>query len=167
MEDLARYVWEYSRALLTTPENALLLAVSWVCVEAVAPIAAFVVALPGWSGRQRLMIYGLLGALKNFAAVFWCSILVWIPHAQPALCAATSGHPPCQNFAERVATGIVLGGALAAGHKLIAPRVRKMIGRPKRHRFVCANCRKIIQIEYTSDPCPACGQTPHEVTRRS
>ena len=63
-------------------------------------------------------------------------------------------------------TGVVLGGALSGGHKFLAPWIRKKLGKPKRHKFICANCRKTIEVEYTADPCPKCGRTPHEVTSR-
>lgn len=163
--EILLYVWEYVKALLTTPQNAGILAASWVVIWMLTPLVEWFVAMPLWSGPVRLSIYGFFRAMKNIAAVMLCSGFVWIPHAQPDICSLAVGDP-CQYEIERVITGLLLGGFLSLAHKWGATKWRKYVGKEQIHRFICANCRKTIDVEYTADPCPKCGKPHHEVTRK-
>ena len=165
IEQIQNVVWGYVVGILTTPQNLALLVLSWGLVEAAAPLLRWVIASPAWNKWQRVRLYELGKLGKRMAATLWCLALVWVPYAQPPLCDGPAALG-CQTVIQRLTTAVVLGLALSVGHNLIARLARRTLGKHKLHAFICANCRSKINVEYTADPCPKCGVSPHEVTGR-
>lgn len=156
-------VWGFTLEIFRSPANYAILMVAWFAVEVTGPLFAFLVSLPKMGRASRLRLHGLLNKGKHVGSTLWCVIFTWVPYAQPDLCDAqqTEG---CQTIMSRLAVGVVLGAGLAVGHRLVAPRVRKLLGRKKMHRITCSSCRHGIKVASLEDPCPACGMVPHEVT---
>lgn len=165
MEQVWQTAYDTLIAILTTPQNVVLLLLSWGLVEAFAPIVEWTLASRKLKTQARLRLYGLARVGKRLGATLWCSALVWLPHAQPPLC-GDDMLDGCHTLIDRLATAVVLGLALSLGHNVVAKTIRRVTGNRKKHRVICANCRGRIQIETLDDPCSKCGEKPHEVTRQ-
>ncbi len=156
-------VWAFTVEIFRSPANYAILVVAWFAVEVTGPVFAFLVSLPKMKRPTRLRLHSLLFKGKQVGSTLWCVILTWVPYAQPDLCGRDRAEG-CQTIMDRLAVAVVLGIGLAVAHRIIAPRLRKMLGRSKLHRITCSNCRKGIRVSSLEDPCPECGQVPHEVT---
>ncbi len=156
-------VWEFIKGTFSNPANLAILVVAWALIEALSPLFAFVVSLPKVNKSARLQLHNLVKKGKQQAAVFWCAVGTWVPYSQPELCGAelTEG---CQTIMDRLAVAVVLGYGMSVIHWFIAPKIRKALGNTKMHRITCSNCRKGVKVSSLDDPCPICGEIPHEVT---
>ena len=148
---------------LLSYRNAVIMAVTWAAVEAMTPLVGWLVMRPIFVSR-RLALYELAKRGKQLAAVIWCSVLVWVPTAQPGLCNG-GDTPECQTVFNRVAIGVILGVALSSGHFAGAAAMRKLLGRKKKHKIACANCKAKYTAESWDTKCPKCAQSPHVVTK--
>ncbi|HEU02309.1 hypothetical protein LCGC14_2721050 [marine sediment metagenome] len=156
-------VWAFTLEIYRSPANYAILVVAWFAVEATGSLFSLLISLPKLRKPTRLRLYGLVQRGKFYGSALWCAILVWIPYAQPDLCGADRAEG-CQTIMGRLAVAVVLGLGLSVGHKLVAPRLRRILGRAKTRRVVCSSCRKSVKIGSFEDPCPECGEVPHEVT---
>ncbi len=156
-------VWAFTVDIFRSPANYAILVSAWFAVEATGPLFAFLVSLPKVSKAARLKLHAMLNRGKQVGSTLWCLIFTMIPYAQPELCddARLAG---CQTIMDRMAVAVVLGLGLSVSHRLVAPRLRKLLGRDKLHGITCSNCRKRINVASLEDACPECGEVPLEVT---
>lgn len=156
-------VIQWAEGIALNPINYPILGVTWVIIELMDPLVRWLID-GAKQASARVRLYQLAGIGKRFAAVFWCSLFVWVPLAQPELCqeAVTK---VCQTLMERLSVGAVLGFALTGGHAVGAALYRKAVKEKKKRKIICANCKSTALVFSLSDPCPICGQPPHEVTR--
>ena len=157
-------------AELTNYQNAILMFVTWMGIEVMTPLVRAVV-MNKKRVKYRLALYNLQKYGKRVAGILWCSGLVWIPYAQPALCERSvvegvEALTPegCQTVFTRVALGVILGGLLSSGHWAGAIAFRKLTGKKKKVWVKCVNCDEKVQVESLDDRCPKCNDPPHEVT---
>lgn len=156
---------DYAVMIITTPQNAPILVAAWWLVERTDGLISWWIASPRYTKTQRVRLRGLADWGKQGAAAFWCLLLAMVPGAQQPICAAADT-PDCHTWVERIAAPIAMGLALSGLHKVIAFGYRKLGGKPRLRRIVCANCRKPAELRELNQPCPNCGQPPHEVTSR-
>lgn len=148
-------------AELTGYQSAVILTVTWALIEMMTPVAEWIVKLPDVR-RHRLVLYELQLAGKRIAAVLWCSLLVWFPHAQPPLCPGADA-PGCQTTFNRIAIGIILGILLSLGHWGGAILFRRLRGveKPDKRRELTES--GLIQKESPESPSDAPDEkTPDE-----
>lgn len=163
--EISRELIAWAEALVSNPINYPILAATWIIIEVMDPFVRWLIAAPGRTPQARMRLHQLAGMGKRFAAVFWCSLFVWVPLAQPPLCglAVVDG---CQPIMDRIAVGLVLGFGLTGGHAIAMVAARKVRGEDKRRKIVCANCRSTVAVSSLEDPCPICKESPHrEVTQ--
>lgn len=146
-----------------TGSNGAILVGTWSVIELMSP-AVNAVVMSRLMLPYRLKLYAAAKHGKRVAALIWCSGLVWIPTLQPPLCDA-EGLGACQTVLERLATGAALGVCLSFGHMSAARAIRRLTGSTKKVVIACAHCGHKSKVESLSEPCPSCGQPPHEVTR--
>ncbi len=159
-------VWAFIRETFSNPANLAVLMVAWFAVEVTGGFVRFAISLPSkMTKTTRLKLYGGLQKGKRYGSTCWAALLMWVPYSQPALCGPemVAG---CQTIMSRLSTAVILGLGLAVGHRLIAPRLRKIMGRGKTYRITCSNCRKGVKVASLEDACPQCGEVPHEVTSK-
>lgn len=146
---------------LNNKNNALLMGGAWVMIQYIwTPLAHWVVmsqAMLKWRKRLQKGSNGI----KKASGLLWCSLAVWIPSAQPALCDGDYVEGECQTIFARVSMGIILGGALSGGHWAGKATLMKFTGKTKKHRVTCVNCRTKIQVDDWDDKCTNCGKDPH------
>jgi len=162
---VVEHLSQWAMSIVQNPINLPILGATWVIIEALDPLFLWVVDSPGRTAQARVRLYQLVGIGKRLAAVFWCSLAVWIPLAQPELCVEVAA-AGCQTIIERIAVGAVLGFSLTGGHWAAKVVYRKVRGEKRQRRIICVACRKKVLVADLADPCPQCGESPHEVTRR-
>lgn len=149
-------------AELSNYNNALIVALTWAAIEGLTPIIEGIVMLPALL-KYRLTLYGLQKNGKRIAGILWCSILVWVPMAQPSLCSGVDAGT-CQTIFQRVALGVILGALLSSGHWGMMKGWRKFSGSKKVVKIVCASCGAKNKVESLDERCPKCGEKPYEVS---
>ena len=97
---------------------------------------------------------------KKVSGLAWCSVAVWIPGAQPAMCEGDYDGT-CQTVFARVSLGLILGGALQSGHWAGKAALMKFTGTKKVHKITCANCGTKLKVDDWDDKCTNCGKDPH------
>lgn len=102
-------------------QNTLIVAATWAVIEVTAPVAETLAARYRW--LHWLATHG-----KRCAAVIWCSALVWVPDAQPALCGELAAEG-CQTIFNRISIGVILGVLLSTGHWGVAKTWAKYVGK--------------------------------------
>ena len=147
--------------------NALVMAGAWAMIEYIwSPLAHAIVMSPAMVRWRKTMQKGSNG-IKKASGLAWCSLAVWIPGAQPALCEADHDGT-CQTVFARVSIGIILGAALSGGHWAGKAALVRFGGRKKLHKIKCINCpkkNKAIEVEDWDDKCPVCGKNPHNIEK--
>lgn len=116
---------QFATTHLFTTANMYLVLGTYVLIWAMEPVVRLLISqLPPpkqliWWSRQKVG--------KNFAAIFWCELFVWIPTAQPPLCEGGPGSD-CQTVVERVFLGVILGGGLSLLHKYFLSWLKRKLG---------------------------------------
>ncbi|KKL45432.1 hypothetical protein LCGC14_2355750 [marine sediment metagenome] len=156
-------VWGFTVDIFRSPANYAILVSAWFAVEVCEFVFSFLASIPKMRKATRLKLHALLNQGKRTGSTLWCMLFTWFPYAQPDLCGADRA-AGCQTIMDRMAIAVVLGLGLSVGHRLVAPRLRKLLGRDKLHGITCSNCRTRIKVASLEDACPECGEVPLEVT---
>lgn len=157
---------------ILTANNGFILFGTWVGVELMGPVFVWVVSRPAFV-KHRLTLYGMVRKGKTHAAALWCSILVWVPTAQPTLCGDdvadvdAANDAGCQLLFHRLVLGPGLGYFLMLIHRYALAKILKKLGFGKTMKTVCINCKKTVKVEAMDDPCPECAHPTHQVTDAS
>ena len=141
--------------------NALLMGGAWAMIQYVwSPLAHALVMSPKMVKWRKGLQKGSNG-IKKASGLAWCSLAVWIPGAQPELCAGDYIEGDCQTIFARVSIGIILGAALSGGHWAGKAALVRWGGKTRTHKATCINCTKKIKLDTWEQPCPECGKDPH------